>query len=54
MNIFYQNIETYDCGTSYYSIEEIYQAFKERLVTELVAHTDELLNNAKLIDISKD
>jgi hypothetical protein len=58
MNIFDQSIETDDCGmaggTSYYSIEEIYQAFKERLVTELVAHTDELLNNANLIDISED
>ena len=56
MNIFDQNIETDNSGmaggTSYYDIEDLYQAFKERLIKELAVRSDELLNDAEVIDIS--
>ena len=56
MKIFDQNIETDNPGmaggTSYYDIEDLYQAFKERMIKELAVRSDELLNNAEIIDIS--
>ena len=56
MKIFDQNIETDNPGmaggTSYYDIEELYQAFKDRLIRELAVRSDELLNDAEVIDIS--
>ena len=52
-NIFRQNIETDDPGmaggTSYYDIEDLYQAFKARMIKELAARSDELLNDAEII-----
>jgi predicted nuclease with TOPRIM domain len=37
------------CGfQDYYTIEDLYQAFKERLMEKLVAKNDELLNCARL------
>ncbi len=37
-------------GETYYTIEELYQAFKDRLCKELVAKNDELLFPAGLED----
>lgn len=33
-------------GTSYYDIEDLYQAFKERLINELKVRSDELLKDS--------
>jgi len=56
MSIFDQGIETEDCGmaggTSYYDIEDLYQAFKERMLKELVVASPESLNDAEIVDIS--
>ena len=55
-SIFLQGIETENCGmsggTSYYDIEDLYQAFKERIIEELKIRSSELLNDAELIDCS--
>lgn len=54
MSIFDQGIKTEDKGMAggetYYDIEELYQAFKERLTNELMVRSDELLNDANVID----
>lgn len=56
--IFDQGIETENNGmaggASYYDIEDLYQAFKDRLIKELRVNTDELMNYAEIIDISED
>lgn len=56
MSIFDQSIETDNPGmaggTSYCDIEDLYQAFKERIIKELAVSSDELLSHASLVDIS--
>jgi len=37
----------------YGTLEELYQAFKKRLICELMVESSKLLNRAELIDVSQ-
>ena len=55
-NDFFKKVEDYKTKFSFYgcehyvSAEQLYQAFKKRLMRELEVKSDKLLNNAEIIE----